>query len=168
VETAIAWQDAIEHATGPSSLVLTRQALPAQPRQPDQIAAIRRGGYVLRDAGRVEVILIATGSEVALAMEAAEALAAAGRGVRVVSMPCPTLFAVQDRAWQDAVLPPSVSRRIAIEAGVTEPWHRWVGPAGRIVGLDVFGKSAPAKDLFKHFGFTPERIAKEALELLGA
>jgi transketolase len=167
-ETVVAWQDAIENAAGPSSLVLTRQALPAQPRQPDQIAAIRRGGYVLQDADRVEVILIATGSEVALAVEAAKALTAAGRGARVVSMPCPTLFAAQDRAWQDAVLPPAVTRRIAIEAGVTEAWHRWVGPAGRVVGLDAFGKSAPAKDLFKHFGFTPERIVKEAFELLGA
>jgi transketolase len=168
VETAVAWQDAIERASGPSSLVLTRQALPAQPRQAGQIAAIRRGGYVLRDADRVDLILIATGSEVALAVAAADALTAKGHGVRVVSMPCPTVFAVQDAAWRESVLPAGVQRRIAIEAGVTEAWHRWVGPAGRIVGLDVFGKSAPAKDLFQHFGFTPERIAKEALELLGA
>jgi transketolase len=168
VETAVAWQDAIERATGPTSLVLTRQALPAQPRQPDQIAAIRRGGYVLRDADKVEIILIATGSEVALAIAAADLLAAKGRGVRVVSMPAPTRFAAQDPAWQEAVLPAAVTRRIAIEAGVTETWHRWVGPHGRIVGLDVFGKSAPAKDLFEYFGFTPERVAKEALELLGA
>jgi transketolase len=168
VETAIAWQDAIERATGPSSLVLTRQALPAQPREPGQVAAIRRGGYVLRDADKVDLILIATGSEVALAVAAADALSARGHGVRVVSMPCPTVFAAQDAAWRESVLPAAVKRRIAIEAGVTETWHRWVGPAGRIVGLDVFGKSAPAKDLFQHFGFTPERIAKEALELLGA
>jgi transketolase len=168
VETAVAWQDAIERAGGPSSLVLTRQALPAQPRQGEQIAAIRRGGYVLRDAERVDLILIATGSEVALAIAAADLLAAQGHGVRVVSMPCPTVFAAQDAAWREAVLPAAIGRRIAIEAGVTETWHRWVGPTGRIVGLDVFGKSAPAKDLFVHFGFTPERIAKEALELLGA
>jgi transketolase len=168
VETAVAWQDSIERANGPSSLVLTRQALPAQPRQAGQIAAIRRGGYVLRDADRVDLILIATGSEVALAVAAADALTSKGHGVRVVSMPCPTLFAAQDAAWQESVLPAAVKRRIAIEAGVTETWHRWVGPAGRIVGLDTFGKSAPAKDLFQHFGFTPERIAKEALELLGA
>jgi len=168
VETAVAWQDAIEQAGGPSSLVLTRQALPAQPRQAEQIAAIRRGGYVLRDAERVDLILIATGSEVALAIAAADLLAAQGHGVRVVSMPCPTVFAAQDAGWREAVLPAAIGRRIAIEAGVTETWHRWVGPAGRIVGLDTFGKSAPAKDLFVHFGFTPERIAKEALELLGA
>jgi transketolase len=168
VETAAAWQDAIERADGPSSLVLTRQALPPQPRQAAQIAAIRRGGYVLRDADTVELILIATGSEVALAVAAADVLTARGHGVRVVSMPCPTVFAAQDAAWRESVLPVAVTRRIAIEMGVTETWHRWVGPAGRIVGLDVFGKSAPAKDLFQYFGFTPERVAKEALELLGA
>ena len=168
VETAAAWQDAIERANGPSSLVLTRQALPAQPRQPAQVAAIRRGGYVLRDAARVDLILIATGSEVALAVVAADALTAKGHGVRVVSMPCPTAFAAQDAAWRESVLPVAVQRRIAIEMGVTETWHRWVGPAGRIIGLDVFGKSAPAKDLFEYFGFTPERVVKEALELLGA
>ena len=168
VETAAAWQDAIERADGPSSLVLTRQALPPQPRQATQIAAIRRGGYVLRDANQVELILIATGSEVALAVAAADALTARGHGVRVVSMPCPTVFAAQDAAWRESVLPAALKRRIAIEMGVTETWHRWVGPAGRIIGLDVFGKSAPAKDLFQHFGFTPERVVKEALELLGA
>jgi len=168
VETAAAWQDAIERADGPSSLVLTRQALPPQPRQAIQIAAIRRGGYVLRDANQVELILIATGSEVALAVAAADALTARGHGVRVVSMPCPTVFAAQDVAWRESVLPAAVQRRIAIEMGVTETWHRWVGPAGRIIGLDVFGKSAPAKDLFQYFGFTPERVVKEALELLGA
>ena len=130
--------------------------------------AIRRGGYVLRDAARVELILIATGSEVALAVAAADALTARGHGVRVVSMPCPTVFAAQDAAWRESVLPAAITRRIAIEMGVTETWHRWVGPAGRIIGIDVFGKSAPAKDLFQYFGFTPERVVKDALELLGA
>ncbi|MSR08503.1 MAG: transketolase [Gammaproteobacteria bacterium] len=168
VETAVAWQEAIERASGPTSLVLTRQALPPQPRDAAQIAAIRRGGYVLRDAARVDLILIATGSEVALAVAAADALTAQGHGVRVVSMPCPTLFAAQDTAWRALVLPAAVTRRIAIEMGVTETWHRAVGPAGRVIGIDVFGKSAPAKDLFQHFGFTPERVVKEALELLSA
>ncbi|MEO8445725.1 MAG: transketolase, partial [Gammaproteobacteria bacterium] len=168
VETAVSWQDAIERTKGPTSLVLTRQALPAQPRQPAQVAAIRRGGYVLRDADTVEVILIATGSEVALAIAAADLLTAKGHGVRVVSMPCPTVFAEQDAAWRESVLPAAVTRRIAIEAGVTATWHQWVGSAGRVIGLDVFGKSAPAKDLFEYFGFTPERVSKEALELLGA
>ena len=168
VETAAAWRDAIERADGPSSLVLTRQALPPQPRQATQIAAIRRGGYVLRDANKFELILLATGSEVPLAVAAADALTVKGHGVRVVSMPCPTVFAAQDVAWRESVLPAAVQRRIAIEMGVTETWHRWVGPAGRIIGLDVFGKSAPAKDLFQYFGFTPERVVKEALELLAA
>lgn len=167
VETALAWQDAIERVSGPSSLLLTRQALPAQSRDANQRAAIRRGGYVLRDADQVEVILIATGSEVSLAMAAAAALAAQGHGVRVVSMPCPTLFAEQGPDWRESVLPAVVTRRIAIEMGVTQTWHRWVGSGGRIIGLDVFGKSAPAKDLYQHFGFTPERVVQEALELLG-
>jgi transketolase len=168
VETAVAWQDAIERSGGPSSLVLTRQAVPAQPRDAKQIAAIRRGGYTLRDAAKVDLILIATGSEVSLAVAAAEALTARGHGVRVVSMPCPTVFAAQDAGWRESVLPAAVTRRIAIEAGVTGTWHQWVGPQGRIIGLDAFGKSAPAKDLFAHFGFTPERIVKEALELFSA
>ena len=170
VETAVAWQDAIEHETGPSSLLLTRQALPQQSREAAQVAAIRRGGYVLRDAGGKppELILIATGSEVELAMTAAGLLADQGHGVRVVSMPCPTLFAAQDAAWQESVLPKAITRRIAIEAGVTETWHRWVGPDGLVIGLDAFGKSAPAKELFKYFGFTPERVVKDALGLLGA
>ena len=168
VETAVAWQDAIERSKAPTSLVLTRQALPAQPRDAAQIAAIRRGGYILREAAKVDLILIATGSEVALAVAAAETLTAQGHGVRVVSMPCPTVFAAQDAAWREAVLPAAVTRRIAIEAGVTEPWHRWVGPAGRIIGIDTFGKSAPAKDLFEYFGFTPEHVVKEALGLISA
>ncbi len=166
VETAVAWRYAIERTRGPTSLILTRQALPAQTRTQAQIGAILRGGYVLRDAARVELILIATGSEVALAMAAADLLAARGHGVRVVSMPCPTLFAAQDAAWRESVLPAAVTRRIAVEAGVTESWYRWVGPGGRVVGIDTFGKSAPAKDLFPHFGFTAGRIEKDALELL--
>jgi transketolase len=170
VETLVAWRDAIEHRTGPTCLLLTRQALPAQARTTEQVAAIRRGGYVLSDppAGQPDTILIATGSEVALAVEAAGLLGAKGRKVRVVSMPNPTLFAAQDAAWQAAVLPPAVTVRVAVEAGVTEPWHRWVGPAGRICGIDVFGKSGPARDLFRHFGFTAERIAGLALEQVGA
>jgi transketolase len=166
VETMAAWQDAIERRNGPTSLVLTRQALPAQPRTQQQLASIRRGGYVLRDADKVVLLLIATGSEVALAVAAAELLAGRGHGVRVVSMPSASLFARQDKAWQEAVLPPAITRRIAIEAGVTAPWHRWVGPGGRVLGLDTFGKSAPAGDLFRHFGFTPEHVVEIALELL--
>lgn len=101
-------------------------------------------------------------------MAAAGQLAGQGHRVRVVSMPCPTLFAAQDAAWQESVLPKAVVRRIAIEAGVTETWHRWTGPEGLVIGLDAFGKSAPAKDLFKYFGFTTERVVKDALGLLRA
>jgi transketolase len=166
VETAVAWQDAIERDKGPTSLVLTRQALPAQPRTPAQIAAIRRGAYVLRDAAKTDLILIATGSEVPLALAAADLLAARGHGVRVVSMPSTTVFAAQDAAYRESVLPAAVSRRVAIEAGVSDGWYRWVGSAGRICGLDTFGKSAPAPELFRHFGFTPEHVEQLALELL--
>jgi transketolase len=168
VETAVAWQDAIERATGPTSLVLTRQALPAQPRTESQVAAIRRGGYVLRDGPKLDIILIATGSEVALAVAAAELLVAKGHGVRIVSMPSTTVFAAQDDAWRESVLPAAVRRRVAIEAGVTEGWHRFVGPEGRVVGLDTFGKSAPAPDLFRYFRFTPEHVADVALAMLGS
>jgi transketolase len=168
VETVAAWAAAIESASGPTVLALTRQALPPQPRTPDQVAAIHRGGYVLRDAPAPDVILMATGSEVAVAMAAADLVTGQGYAVRVVSMPCPTLFAAQDEAWRESVLPADVTRRVAVEAGVTAGWHRFVGPAGRIVGIDTFGRSAPAGDLFKHFGFTPERVAGEALELLSA
>jgi transketolase len=168
VETTVAWQAAIESASGPTALALTRQALPLQPRSPEQVAAIHRGGYVLRDAPDPEVILMATGSEVAIAMAAADLVTAQGYGVRVVSLPCPTLFAAQDEAWREAVLPSGITRRVAVEAGVTAGWHQFVGTGGRIVGIDTFGKSAPAGDLFKHFGFTPERVAGEAIDLLSA
>jgi transketolase len=172
VETVVAWQAAIENRKGPTSLVLTRQNLPPQDHGPGTVEQIRRGGYILREAaggpGKVDVILMASGSEVSLAVAAADLIAAQGYGVRVVSMPCLTLFGHQDQAWQDEVLPPGVTRRVAVEAGVPESWYRWVGPAGRVVGIESFGKSAPAKDLFRHFGFTPERVSNQALELLAA
>ncbi len=166
VETAVAWQDAIERDKGPTSLILTRQALPAQTRTPAQIAAIRRGGYVLRDAAKIDLILIATGSEVALAIAAADLLAAKGHGVRIVSMPSTTVFAAQDAAYHESVLPAAVVSRVAVEAGVTDGWYRWVGANGRVCGMDTFGKSAPAPELFRLFGFTPEHVAGLALELL--
>lgn len=168
VETAVAWVDAIEQRHSPVSLILTRQAVPEQARSAEQTASIRRGGYVLRDAGKVDVILIATGSEVGLAMAAADIVTAQGYGVRVVSMPSVGIFAAQDDAYRESVLPSAVTRRVAVEAGVSDPWYRWVGPEGRIVGIDTYGKSAPAKDLFRHFGFTPERVAGQALELLAS
>ncbi len=167
VETAVAWRDAIERRDGPSSLVLTRQGLPFQPRKADQIAAIARGGYVLQDCdGTADIILIGTGSELALAMSAAAALAGEGVNVRVVSMPCTDLFDAQDESYRESVLPPDVSARVAIEAGVTAGWWRYVGERGRVVGIDRFGASAPANVLFEHFGFSTGNVvavAKEAL-----
>ncbi|MDP6673679.1 MAG: transketolase C-terminal domain-containing protein, partial [Gammaproteobacteria bacterium] len=166
VETAVAWRDAIETSTGPTSLILTRQGLAHQPRTDEQLASIRRGAYVLCDAENPDLILIATGSEVALAVTAATALAEAGCRVRVVSMPCIAAFLAQDEAYRESVLPAAIDRRIAIEAGVTGLWYRFVGSAGQVIGLDRFGESAPAGELFRHFGFTTENIVAQALRLL--
>ncbi len=167
VETAVAWRDAIERQGGPTSLVLTRQTLPHQSRTDDQLAAIARGGYVLRDnAGRPDLILIATGSEIALAVGAAGVLAGQGIHARVVSMPSTDVFETQDQAYREAVLPPDIDARIAIEAGVSDMWWRYAGTAGRVIGLNRFGKSAPADQLFEHFGFTVEHIVEVAHGLL--
>ncbi|MCC5794926.1 MAG: transketolase [Chromatiales bacterium] len=168
LETAWAWRDALERRDGPTSLALSRQSLPAQPRSPEQVTAVARGGYVLVDAADPELILMASGSEVQLAVEAAALLAAEGRRVRVVSMPSLCLFSKQDASWQEAVLPASVGLRIAIEAGVPDSWYRWVGPSGRVLGMSGYGLSAPASDLFRHFGFTAERVAGLGRELLAA
>ncbi|MDX1516220.1 MAG: transketolase [Woeseiaceae bacterium] len=168
VETAVAWRDAIERRDGPTSLVLTRQGVPHQSRSDAQIAAIRRGGYVLHDGDGVpDVLLIATGSEVALAVAAAELLAGDEIRARVVSMPCTQLFDAQDASYRDSVLPAAVTARVAVEAGATDGWWRYVGPAGRIVGIDRFGESAPSSVLFEHFGFTPENVAQAARDALG-
>ena len=159
VETAVAWRHAIERRDGPTSLVLTRQGVPFQPRTDAQVDAIARGGYVLRDAdGDPDAIIIATGSEVGIAMDAAATLAGDGIGVRVVSMPCTHIFDAQDERYRASVLPPSVRVRVAVEAGVTEGWWRFVGENGRVIGLDRFGESAPADALFEHFGFTADNI----------
>jgi transketolase len=167
VETAVAWRDAIERRDGPTSLVLTRQGLPHQQRDADQLAAISKGGYILRDsAGLPDVILIATGSEVELAVAAADALSADGVAARVVSMPCTDLFDAQDAAYREHVLPADITARVAIEAGVTDGWWRYVGGSGRVVGLDRFGESAPAGELFKHFGFSTENVVNVAKEIL--
>jgi transketolase len=167
-ETWFAWSAAIRRRRSPTVLALTRQPLPQQPRDPAQLEAIRRGGYVLVDPdGRPEVILLATGSEVALAVEAARELAGRGRRARVVSMPCTSVFDAQDAAWRDAVLPPDVAARVAIEAGVPDGWWRYVGRGGRVIGLAQFGRSAPAQDLFRHFGFTSAAVVEAAESLLG-
>ncbi len=167
VETAVAWRDAIERRDGPTSLVLTRQGVPHQPRDAGQRAAIARGGYVLRDTdGKPDIILIATGSEVSLAMAAAEALAGEGVSARVVSMPSTNVFDTQDADYRESVLSAEVTARVAIEAGVTDGWWRYVGSAGRVVGLDRFGESAPAGELFEHFGFTVGNVVAVAKQTL--
>ena len=167
VETAVAWRYAIERQDGPTSLVLTRQGLPYQARTASQVSDAARGGYVLKDTGGTpDIVLIATGSEVLLAVNAADALAADGIKARVVSMPSTDVFDAQDEAYRDSVLPVAVTARVAIEAGVTDGWWRYVGTNGRIVGLDRFGESAPADELFEHFGFTTENVVAVAKGML--
>ncbi len=168
VESHAAWADAIERRSGPTALILTRQALPHQPRSPEQLANVRRGGYTLIESnGAPELVLIATGSEVALIVEAAKALGARGRRVRVVSMASTEVFDAQPADYRASVLPLGVPR-VAVEAGVRDYWCRYVGNHDRVVGIDTFGASAPAKDLFKHFGFTTEHVVSVAEAALGA
>jgi transketolase len=157
-ETAVAWACAIERHDGPSALCLSRQNLPFQPRTSEQMAAIRRGGYVLSEAdGAPVAVILATGSEVALALAAQNALTAEGLPVRVVSMPSTTRFDRQDAAWRTAVLPSGLPR-VAIEAGVTAFWHKYVGLEGRVIGIDGFGESADADTLYAHFGITTQAV----------
>ncbi|MBN7119173.1 transketolase [Ectopseudomonas oleovorans] len=169
VESAVAWKYAIERADGPSALVFSRQNLPHQPRDAQQLSDIERGGYVLKDSvGEPELILIATGSEVGLAVAAYDKLTADGRKVRVVSMPSTSVFDQQDAAYKQAVLPLQVGARIAIEAAHADFWYKYVGLEGRIIGMTSFGESAPAPALFEHFGFTVDNIVATAEELLDA
>jgi transketolase len=162
VETAVAWRSALERTDGPSCLALSRQNLAAQNRDAQQVADIARGGYILSEAdgGSPQAIIMATGSEVDLAVAAQKLLAGKGIRARVVSMPCCELFDQQDTAYRDAVLPSSVTARVAVEAGVTDYWMKYVGLSGKVVGINRFGESAPAPALFKEFGFTPENVAK--------
>lgn len=167
VESAVAWKSAIERRDGPSSLVFSRQNLPHQSRDADQLAAVARGAYILRDCqGTPDVILIATGSEVALAMGAAEELAARGKQARVVSMPCAEVFEQQDAAYREAVLPSDILARVAVEALHADYWYKYVGLDGRVVGMTTFGESAPAADLMKYFGFTVENVVAVVEEVL--
>ncbi len=160
VETALAWRAAITRADGPTALLLSRQGVAHQARDAAQLADAARGGYVLRDCDGVpEAIIIATGSEVQLAVAAAETAQAAGRRVRVVSMPCCDLFDAQDAAYRDAVLPPAVRARVSVEAGCTGGWYRYIGLDGVAVGLDSFGESAPAKAVYEYFRITADRVA---------
>ena len=165
-ETAVAWQRALEH-DGPDALVLTRQALVQHERSAEQQSAAARGGYVLIDcAGAPECLVIASGSEVGIAAEAVRALNVAGRRVRLVSMPSTNVFDEQDAAYREGVLPRAVRRRVAVEAGATLSWWRYVGSDGRVLGLDEFGASGKGPELFVHFGFTAERIQREIAQLL--
>ncbi len=167
VETAVAWRAAVEKKDGPTSLIFSRQGLPHMARSADQIAAIARGGYVLRDGGGTpDAIIIATGSEVALAVGAAETLAAKGKNVRVVSMPSVDVFEAQDADYRESVLPSNVTARVAVEAGVTDGWYKYVGLQGKVVGLNRFGESAPAAELFKEFGFTVENVVAAVEDVL--
>ncbi|AJY52706.1 MULTISPECIES: transketolase [Halomonadaceae] len=168
VETAASWDAAIKRHSGPTALVLSRQNLPHQQRTKAQLAAIQNGAYVLKDSeGTPELILIATGSEVSLAMDAAAELEQQGKAVRVVSMPSAYRFNGQDAEYRESVLPKAVTKRIAIEAAHADYWYKYVGLEGRVIGMTTYGESAPAGDLFKHFGFTVENVVKQANELLG-
>lgn len=166
-ETAVMWQQAIERQDAPSCLALTRQGVPAQTRTDEQIKAIAKGGYVLLDtATDIDILLIATGSEVTIAMEAATQLSHEGHGVRVVSMPCVEQFLAQDNAYQASVLPPSISKRIAIEAGATAGWYQFVGTQGQVIGIDRFGESAPFAEVYEHLGVTKEAVIEAGLSML--
>ena len=165
VETAVAWGEAVKDRKAPSVLALTRQGLPCFDRSPEQTAGIRKGGYVLRDAADAKVILIATGSEVSLAMQAAEALAGKGIAARVVSMPSTSLFDRQEEAYRESVLPKGLPR-VAIEAGSVDYWYKYVGLDGAVIGMTTFGESAPAGKLFTHFGFTVDNVVTKVESVL--
>jgi transketolase len=167
VESAVAWKSALERSDGPSSLVFSRQGLPHQHRNAEQLADVARGAYVLRDTqGRPDAIIIATGSEIHLAMAAAEQLAETGKQVRVVSMPCAELFEQQDAAYREVVLPSDVLARVAVEALHADFWYKYVGLDGRVVGMTTFGESAPAGELMKLFGFTVDNVVAVVEDVL--
>lgn len=167
VESAVAWQQAIERTDGPSTLIFTRQNLVQQTRTAQQLADIKRGGYILIDSDSApELIIIATGSEVELAVQAAAALHADGKAVRVVSMPSTDVFEQQDASYREAVLPATVTKRIAVEAGITDTWYKYVGLTGSVIGMNSFGESAPAEQLFSYFGITTEHVVASARQLL--
>ncbi|HLA74772.1 MAG TPA: transketolase [Gammaproteobacteria bacterium] len=168
VESAVSWKFAIERTQGPSCLIFSRQNLNFQKRDAQTIANISRGGYVLLDPSEpmLMAIIIATGSEVGLAVDAARALNDRGLNTRVVSMPCTALFDAQDEAYRESVLPKSITARVAVEAGVTDGWIKYVGLQGKVIGINTFGESAPAPELFKHFGFTVENVVSAVEDLL--
>jgi transketolase len=163
VETAVAWKAAVDKQDGPTSLILSRQGLPHQARSEEQISNIAKGGYIIRDCdGTPDAIVIATGSEVAIAIQGAEDSA---KNVRVVSMPNTKVFDEQDNAYKESVLPSNVTARVAVEAAVTDGWYKYVGLNGKVIGINRFGESAPADELFKTFGFTAEKVAEAIIEV---
>ena len=167
VESAVSWKSAIERRDGPAALVFSRQGLAPMPRSTEQVAAIARGGYILKDRDAPQAILIATGSEVELAVKASEQLADKGIMVRVVSMPCAEIFSAQDAAYRDSVLTPSIRARVAVEALHADYWYKFVGLDGRVVGMTSFGESAPGDALMKEFGFTVENVISNVMEAMG-
>jgi len=167
VETAVAWKAAIERHTGPTALILTRQGLTQMPRTAEQLSAIERGGYILKDSqGTPDIILIATGSEVEITVKAAEKLSEEGVKVRVVSLPSTDVFDAQDEAYRESVLPSEVTARVAVEAGIADYWFKYTGLKGKIIGMTTFGESAPAEQLFPLFGFTVDNVVKQAKSVL--
>jgi transketolase len=167
VETAVAWKAAIERHNGPTALILSRQNLAQIERSPQQLKEVARGGYILKDAGgKPDLILIATGSEVEIAVQAAEQLRGDGVAVRVVSLPSTDVFDAQDEAYRESVLPSDVSARVAVEAGIADYWYKYVGLKGAIVGMTGYGESAPAEKLFPYFGFTVENVVEKARKVL--
>jgi len=169
VESVVAWKCALESQAAPSALIFSRQGLPHQPRTAEQLENVARGGYVLREPdGQAQALIIATGSEIGLAVAAANELSSEGVKVRVVSMPNPGLFEQQDEAYRASVLPPALTARVVVEAGVTAGWASFAGDKGRIIGIDRFGASAPAGELFKHYGLTVENVSQAVRDLLAA
>ena len=167
VESAVSWKSAIERRDGPAALVFSRQGLAPMPRDAEQVAAIASGGYILKDCDAPQAILIATGSEVELAVNAADELASKGIGVRVVSMPCAEIFSAQDAAYRDSVLTPAIRARVAVEALHADYWYKFVGLDGRVVGMRSFGESAPGGELMKEFGFTVDNVVSNVMEAIG-
>ena len=167
VESAVSWKSAIERRDGPAALVFSRQGLAPMPRDAEQVAAIARGGYILKDCDAPQAILIATGSEVELAVNAADELASKGIGVRVVSMPCAEIFSAQDAAYRDSVLTPAIRARVAVEALHADYWYKFVGLDGRVVGMRSFGESAPGGELMREFGFTVDNVVSNVMEAIG-
>ncbi|HIP76273.1 MAG TPA: transketolase, partial [Psychromonas hadalis] len=166
VESAVAWKSAIERIDGPTSLIFSRQNLKPQERDAQQLGDVAKGGYVLLDSATpCEIILIATGSEVQLAVDAYAELTAQGKAVRVVSIPSTDVFEVQSAEYKESVLPASVSKRVAIEAGIADYWYKYVGLNGKVIGMTTFGESAPAEELFEMFGFTVKNVVDTANSL---